>query len=236
VSEHRAAPCDSASLDIMPASVRTHRLQRMLGRDPRENHRTVTPLELLFDLTFVVAFSFAGNEVAHGFAEGHWSVGIEGFLFATFGIIWAWINFSWFASAFETDDWGFRLVTLVQMLGVVIFALGIPPAFASLEAHQPLGNRVIVLGYVVMRVAMVVHWVRTSRQCPPATAVLPDLRRMDRDRAGRLDRLDRSLAADPGCAGHITERYRLLAIIALGEGIVGATASLSAAVEAAHGH
>ncbi len=89
MSEHRAAPCDSASLDIMPASVRTHRLQRMLGRDPRENHRTATPLELLFDLTFVVAFSFAGNEVAHAFAEGHWSVGIEGFLFVTFGIIWA---------------------------------------------------------------------------------------------------------------------------------------------------
>jgi len=59
---------------------------------------------------------------------------------------------------------------------------------------------------------------------------------MDRDRAGRLDRLDRSLAADPGCAGHIAERYSLLAIIAPGEGIVGATASLSAAVEAAHGH
>lgn len=58
------------------------------------------------------------------------------------------------------------MVTLVQMLGVVIFALGIPPAFASLEAHQPLDNRVIVLGYVVMRVAMVVHWVRASRQCP----------------------------------------------------------------------
>lgn len=108
MSEHRAAPCDSASLDIMPASVRTHRLQRMLGRDPRENHRTATPLELLFDLTFVVAFSFAGNEVAHAFAEGHRSVGIEGFLFATFGIIWAWINFSWFASAFDTDDRGFR--------------------------------------------------------------------------------------------------------------------------------
>jgi hypothetical protein len=28
----------------------------MSGRDPHEPHRTATPLELLFDLTFVVAF------------------------------------------------------------------------------------------------------------------------------------------------------------------------------------
>ena len=34
-----------------------HRLARMSGRDPAEQHRTSTPLELLFDLTFVVGFS-----------------------------------------------------------------------------------------------------------------------------------------------------------------------------------
>jgi low temperature requirement protein LtrA len=42
----------------MTASVpnRAHRLRLMSGRDPHEQHRTVTPLELLYDLTFVVAF------------------------------------------------------------------------------------------------------------------------------------------------------------------------------------
>ena len=45
------------------APERSHRRVRMLGRDPGESHRTATPLELLFDLTFVVAFGIAGNEL-----------------------------------------------------------------------------------------------------------------------------------------------------------------------------
>ena len=89
----------------------------MGGRDPPENHRTATPLELLFDLTFVVAFGAAANELAHLLAEGHIGTALVGFAFATFGIAWAWINFSWFASAYDTDDWIFRLATMVQMLG-----------------------------------------------------------------------------------------------------------------------
>ena len=44
-------------------------------------------------------------------------------------ISWAWINFSWFASAYDTDDWLFRLLTMVQMVGVLILALGLPAMF-----------------------------------------------------------------------------------------------------------
>ena len=46
-----------------------HRLQRMSGRDPYEDHRAATPLELLFDLTFVVAFGVAASEFAHLLAD-----------------------------------------------------------------------------------------------------------------------------------------------------------------------
>ena len=56
----------------------------MTGRDPHEQHRTATPLELLYDLTFVVAFGAAGNEAAHFVAEGHWRTAVVGFLFAMF--------------------------------------------------------------------------------------------------------------------------------------------------------
>jgi low temperature requirement protein LtrA len=83
---------------------RVHRLRLMAGRDPHEQHRSVTPLELLYDLTFVVAFGQASSEFAHLLAEGHYSAGLIGFGFATFGICWAWINFSWFASAYDTAD------------------------------------------------------------------------------------------------------------------------------------
>ncbi|WP_319803870.1 low temperature requirement protein A [Dermacoccus barathri] len=34
------------------------------------------------------------------------------FVFTSFGIIWAWINYSWFASAYDTDDWLYRLLTV----------------------------------------------------------------------------------------------------------------------------
>src|SRR3954453_17780653 len=144
----------------------THRRIRMGGRDPLEDHRTATPLELLFDLTFVIAFGTAGNELAHLLAEGSVGAGVAGFSFATFGIAWAWINFSWFASAFDTDDWVFRLATMVQMLGVLVFALGLPAMFASIDEGDTVDNAVMVGGYVVMRIALVFQWLRAARQDP----------------------------------------------------------------------
>ena len=105
----------------------------MTGRDPHEPHRAATPLELLYDLTFVVAFGVAGNEAAHYVAEGHWRTGLIGFGFAMFAVIWAWIQNTWFASAYDTDDWIYRLLTMVQMVGVLVLALGLPPMFESIE-------------------------------------------------------------------------------------------------------
>ncbi len=52
------------------ASDRAHHGRRLLGRDPNEPHRAATPLELLFDLTFVVAFGVAADELARYLAEG----------------------------------------------------------------------------------------------------------------------------------------------------------------------
>lgn len=39
-----------------PTKVQARRVRRMTGRDQHEPYRTATPLELLFDLTFVAAF------------------------------------------------------------------------------------------------------------------------------------------------------------------------------------
>ena len=149
------------------ASPLAHRVARMSGRDPDEQHRAATPLELLFDLTFVVAFGIAADELAHYLAEDHISTSLLGFSFATFAISWAWINFSWFASAYDTDDWVFRLLTLVQMVGVLVLALGIAEVFASIDEGAHVDNGVMVAGYVVMRVAMVAQWLRAARQDPP---------------------------------------------------------------------
>jgi low temperature requirement protein LtrA len=131
----------------------------MRGRDPHETHRVATPLELLFDLTFATSFGLAAFEVASVLADGHVSAGLIGFGFA---ICWAWINFSWFGSAYDTDDWVFRLVTMVQVVGVLVLAAGLPRLFVSIEHGAHLDNSVMVLGYVIMRLALVFQWLRAA--------------------------------------------------------------------------
>ena len=38
------------------------------------------------------------------------------------------MNFTWFASAFDCDDAFYRVLTLVQMAGVLVLAAGVGPA------------------------------------------------------------------------------------------------------------
>jgi low temperature requirement protein LtrA len=231
----------------------------MAGRDPREAHRGATPLELLFDLMFVVSFGLAASQLAHALAEGHFASALIGFGLASFSICWAWVNFSWFASAYDPDDWLFRLTTMVQMIGVLVLALGLPRLFVSIEHGGHLDNSVLVLGYVIMRVAMVFQWLRAARQDPSrhraclTYAIAISVAQMGWvaliflnfslsmtlilscalvlvELAGPLI-AERRDGGTPWHAHHIAERHGLFAIIALGEGVVGTLATLSAVVE-----
>ena len=152
-------------------SVLRHRRTRMAGRDPHEEHRSATPLELLFDLTFVVAFGIAANELAHYVADRHFLTGIVGFALASFAVAWAWINYSWFASAYDNDDWVMRLATMVQMVGVIVVALGLEQMFASIDHGSTLDIDVMVAGYVVMRISMLFLWWRAGRDDPDRASV-----------------------------------------------------------------
>lgn len=143
-----------------------HGLRRMRGRSITEHGRAATPLELLFDLTFVAAFGVAGNELAHAIAVGHPGPGALGFTAAMVALVWAWINFTWFASAFDTDDWLFRALTMVQMVGVIVLAIGLPAMFASIDHGEVFDNRVMVAGYVVMRVGLILQWLRAAKSDP----------------------------------------------------------------------
>jgi low temperature requirement protein LtrA len=237
-----------------------HRVRRMSGRDPHEQHRVATPLELLFDLTFVVAFGIAASEFAHMLAEKHVGAGLLGFAFATFAICWAWINFSWFASAYDTDDWIYRLMTMLQMVGVIILALGFPQMYASIEHGDHVDNSVMVAGYVVMRIALVSQWLRAAKQDPDRrSACLTYVTFVTAAQIGWIGAIflhtsvpvtvavvvllvavemlgpwlaERRKGGTPWHAHHISERYALLTIIALGEGVVGTVASLSAVIGA----
>ena len=144
----------------------THSVLPMGGRDPHEEHRAATPLELLFDLTFVIGFGVAADQLAHAIADHHATDGLIGFGFAAFSVAWAWIFYSWFASAYDTDDWIFRLLTMVQMVGVLILALGLPAMFESIIEGDHVDNGAMVAGYIVMRIPMLLQWLRATKQDP----------------------------------------------------------------------
>src|SRR6478609_4622312 len=156
----------SPGAGILPRMSLSHHLGRMTGRDPDEAHRASTPLELLFDLTFVVAFSQISAGAAHHLEIGDIGTALTGFLFCTFAVTWAWINYSWLASAYDNDDVFFRLATMVEMIGVLIVALGVPPVFESLAEGEHLDTSVLVAGYVIMRVAAVALWLRAAKNDP----------------------------------------------------------------------
>ena len=230
----------------------------MTGRDPDETHRAATPLELLFDLTFVVAFGIAADELAHYLAEDHIRASLLGFGFVAFAISWAWINFAWFASAYDTDDWVFRLLTLLQMVGVLVLALGIADVYASIDHGTYVDNGVMVAGYVVMRVAMVAQWFRAARQDPPRRGVAMTYvvtilvaqagwvaLAIAKTSVGAMFAWAAALilielggpyiaetrkGGTPWHPHHIAERYGLMIIIALGEALLGTIAALGAIV------
>src|SRR5262245_41336987 len=55
---------------------------------------------------------------------------------------------------------------MVQMVGVLVLAIGLPRMFASIGQGQQLDNSVMVLGYVIMRVALVFQWLRAAKEDP----------------------------------------------------------------------
>ncbi|TMR16711.1 low temperature requirement protein A [Nonomuraea turkmeniaca] len=131
-------------------------LRRMIARNRDEEHRAATPLELLFDLCFVVAVNVAGTQLVHAVAEDHAAIGVVYYAMLFFAIWWAWMNFTWFASAYDTDDVPYRIATLVQIAGVLILAAGVSRAFAEHDFS------VVWFGYLVMRLAMVTQWLRAA--------------------------------------------------------------------------
>ncbi len=132
-------------------------LKIMRPRSPNEVHRASTPLELLFDLVFVVAVALAGVHLHHGIIENHTAHALQSFFMLFFAIWWAWMNFTWFASAYDVDDVPYRLLVMVQLTGALILAAGVPQAFESGDFT------VVTIGYLVMRFALVIQWMRAWR-------------------------------------------------------------------------
>ena len=81
----------------------------MPSRDAAEDHRASTPLELLFDLCFVVAIARAAIAAPpRGQPTATPGSAVVSYVLVFFAIWWAWMNFTWFASAYDNDDVVYR--------------------------------------------------------------------------------------------------------------------------------
>ena len=233
----------------------TARAQRwhvpMSGRDPEESHRAATPLELLFDLCFVVAVAQASIALHHELVAGHLLEGYVSYLMVFFAIWWAWINFTWFASAYDTDDVLYRLLTFVQIAGVLVIAAGVSRTFEGLDYVT------VTVGYVIMRIGLIAQWLRaalehgergrTARRYAIGIAVLqvgwiarlflpsgaaaaafPVLVALEMAVPWWAERI----GSTPWHRGHITERFGLFTIIVLGECVLAATTAIQEAITA----
>ncbi|NGP89275.1 low temperature requirement protein A [Aliifodinibius halophilus] len=132
----------------------------MTPRDPNESHRQASFLELFFDLCFVVAIAQAAVQLHHALAEAHIISGIISFSMVFFAIWWAWMNFTWFASAYDNDDIPFRLATFVQIIGALVLAAGVQRGFADQNFN------IIFIGYLIMRMGLASLWVRAALHDP----------------------------------------------------------------------
>ncbi|MGW3192743.1 low temperature requirement protein A [Streptomyces ardesiacus] len=226
-------------------------VRRLKARPRHEPHRVATPLELFFDLCFVVAIAQAGVQLVHSVAGGHAGQGVLNYAMVFFAIWWAWMNFAWFASAYDNDDVLYRVVTLVQIAGVLVLAAGVSRAFQDHDWAA------VIIGYAIMRVAMSAQWLRAARAAGGA------------ERAMALRYAGGVLLCQVGWLGllflpeggrgwlflamvvlelcvpafaerrhasswhphHISERYGLLTIIVLGETIAAATVAVKSGIE-----
>ncbi|MDF6017639.1 low temperature requirement protein A [Streptomyces sp. JH34] len=222
----------------------------MVARLSSEKHRPATALELFFDLCFVAAVAQASGAFEHELAEGRIAHGVLGYAMVFFAIWWAWMNFTWFASAYDTDDVPYRLLTLVQIAGALVLAAG------AAEALEHEDFTVITWGYVVMRLAMVTQWLRAARsdsehrRCCVRYAVgilivqagwvarlaLPDDWGLPLFAVLVVAELAVPVWAES--AGnttwhphHIAERYGLFTLIVLGETITAATVAVRTALD-----
>ncbi|OEJ95827.1 low temperature requirement protein A [Streptomyces thermolilacinus] len=226
-------------------------LRPLVSRDRHQEHRAATPLELFFDLCFVVAVAQAAIGLVHAVAEGHADQGVLNYAMVFFAIWWAWMNFTWFASAYDNDDALYRVVTLLQIAGVLVLAAGVSDAFENRDFL------LVWLGYVVMRIALATQWMRAAQHAsgPERTTAVRYAVGVLACQAGWSALLFTPEGARPWVflvmalaemavpvwaerrlrtnwhPHHIAERYGLFTIIVLGETIAAATVAVKAGVE-----
>jgi low temperature requirement protein LtrA len=210
------------------APSRPHRLSAVLREEAR-----VTPLELFFDLVFVLALTqctalMAADPTWQGLAKGLLVLGV---------MWWSWVGYAWLTSVVDPEEGTVRLAMFAAMAAFLVVALCVPGAF---------GDEALLLAcaYFFVRFAHIGLFMIASRGDPGlrhavaglavstaiGTGLLVLASFLDGVPQGAVWAL--ALALDMGGPmiidasgwrlepGHFAERHGLIVIIALGESIV----------------
>jgi low temperature requirement protein LtrA len=212
----------------MVTPARTPRVTAVL-----RSEESVKPLELFFDLVFVLALTqctalMAANPTWEGLAQGLLILGV---------LWWSWVGYSWLTSVVDPEEGIVRFAIFAAMAGLLVVALCVPEAFDDRAL-------LFACAYGVVRGAHIVLFVVASRDTPDlrrsvwglaagtATGVGLLLAASLADGALQGSLWALALALDMGepyvfgsegwklAPGHFAERHGLIVIIALGESIV----------------
>jgi low temperature requirement protein LtrA len=111
----------------------------------REGER-VTPLELFFDLVFVLAITQCTALMSH---DQTWSGLAQGLL--VLGVLWwAWVGYSWLTSVIDPEAEAVRLVIFVAMAALLIVSLSVQEAFDNLALTFALGIGVFRTAHIAL--------------------------------------------------------------------------------------
>ena len=212
---------------------------------------SVTPLELFFDLVFVLALTqctalMAKEPTPAGIAKGLLVLGV---------LWWAWVGYAWLTSVVDPEEGIVRIAMFAAMAGLLVAALCVPEAFGESAivfavaygvvrfaqvwllgmagAEDPALRRSVVTGLLGSTSLGVVLLVAAAFADGPLQGGLWAL-------ALALDMAGPYLFGAEGwklVPSHFAERHGLIVIIALGESIVaigvGAEIGVDAGVVAA---
>jgi low temperature requirement protein LtrA len=113
----------------------TERHRSRFSATRREGER-VTPLELFFDLVFVLALTQCTALMAY---DQTWSGLAQGLLIL--GVVWwAWVGYSWLTSLIDPEEGAARLVFFVAMAAMLIVSLSVKEAFGDSPSPSHLGS------------------------------------------------------------------------------------------------
>jgi low temperature requirement protein LtrA len=208
----------------------TQRLR--LGAALRQEDR-VLPLELFFDLVFVLAITQCTTLMSH---HTTWTGLGQGMLILAL-LWWSWVAYAWLTSVVDPEEGGVRIALFAAMAGFLIAAISVPEAFGSLATE-------FVVAYGAVRFAQISLLALAGRADPSfrrsvtglgigttiGVALLAFGSSLDPGPQAAvwgvaliLDMGEPYLFGSEGwhlVPGHFAERHGLIVIIALGESIV----------------